>query len=312
MASTAKLQYFGTEGSTSSDHARIPPFRFRTLRKPALRKKFHRFGRTLAAAAMRHDFARAVEFIHAARKVAERNQVAAEIANLILVRLAHVEDEEIVAAIEPRLQLSRSNLRHGGLRRRGFFAANAAELRIVDQFGDGGMIAANRAFRILAQLQLAETHRQRVEQKQAPDERLAFADDELQRLRGLNRADDSGQHAENSAFRAGRDKARRRRLRIQAAVARPVRIAEDCDLTLEAENRAVNIRLAEQHAGVVDEIARGEIVGAIDDDVVVLEQIERVFAGQPRFVAIDLDIGIQIAEALGRGFDLRPADISRC
>jgi hypothetical protein len=28
-------QYFGTEGSTSSDQARIPPFRFRILRKPA-------------------------------------------------------------------------------------------------------------------------------------------------------------------------------------------------------------------------------------------------------------------------------------
>src|SRR6266852_9678495 len=32
-------QYFGTEGSTSSDHARMPPFRLRILRKPALRRK---------------------------------------------------------------------------------------------------------------------------------------------------------------------------------------------------------------------------------------------------------------------------------
>src|SRR5258708_14804250 len=32
-------QYFGTEGSTSSDHARIPPLRLRILRKPALRRK---------------------------------------------------------------------------------------------------------------------------------------------------------------------------------------------------------------------------------------------------------------------------------
>jgi hypothetical protein len=33
-----KTQYFGTEGSTSSDHARIPPFRFEIFRKPALRR----------------------------------------------------------------------------------------------------------------------------------------------------------------------------------------------------------------------------------------------------------------------------------
>src|SRR6202161_3876607 len=32
------IQYLGTEASTSSDHARIPPFRFNTLRNPALRK----------------------------------------------------------------------------------------------------------------------------------------------------------------------------------------------------------------------------------------------------------------------------------
>src|SRR6266480_1200471 len=37
--SPQKNQYFGTDGSTSSDHARMPPFRLRTLRKPALRKK---------------------------------------------------------------------------------------------------------------------------------------------------------------------------------------------------------------------------------------------------------------------------------
>src|SRR5215472_19091932 len=32
-------QYFGTDGSTWSDQARMPPFRLRILRKPALRKK---------------------------------------------------------------------------------------------------------------------------------------------------------------------------------------------------------------------------------------------------------------------------------
>lgn len=34
-----KLQYLGTDGSTSSDHARMPPLRLRILRKPALRRK---------------------------------------------------------------------------------------------------------------------------------------------------------------------------------------------------------------------------------------------------------------------------------
>ena len=116
---------------------------------------------------MRDDLARAVEFVHAARKLAERNQMAADIADLIFVRLANVENVDIVAAIEPRFQLARSDFRNGRRRRRSLLAANAAEFRVVDQLGDGWMVAANRAFGILAQLQLAELHAERVEQQQA-------------------------------------------------------------------------------------------------------------------------------------------------
>ena len=105
-------QYFGTLGSTSSDHARIPPFRFDILRKPAPAQKFHRFGGPLSAAAVRDDLARAVELVHAPRQFAERNQVPVDIADLIFVRLAHVQNVDIVAAIEPRLQLRRRNFRN--------------------------------------------------------------------------------------------------------------------------------------------------------------------------------------------------------
>ena len=64
------------------------------------------FGGALAAAAMRYDFARSVEFVHAARKFAERDQFPVEIADLIFVRFAHVENEKIVAFVEPRFQFA--------------------------------------------------------------------------------------------------------------------------------------------------------------------------------------------------------------
>jgi hypothetical protein len=51
---------------------------------------------------MSHDFARAVELVDAFRKIAERDQVATQIADLIFVRFANVEDVEIVSAIETR------------------------------------------------------------------------------------------------------------------------------------------------------------------------------------------------------------------
>jgi hypothetical protein len=54
-------------------------------------------------------------------------------------------------------------------------------------------------------------------------------------------------------------------------------------LPFETENRAIDVGLAEQDAGIVDEIASGEIVGTIDDDVEVPEEFEGVGAGELRF-----------------------------
>src|SRR5580693_3175799 len=67
-------------------------------------QKVHRLGRTLAAAAMRDDFPRGIQLVHAARQLAERNQMSMQIADLVFVRLAHIQNEKIVSAIETRLQ----------------------------------------------------------------------------------------------------------------------------------------------------------------------------------------------------------------
>src|SRR5580698_955857 len=133
------------------------------LAKACALQKFHGFGRTFAAAAMRHNLSRAVEFAGAFGEITERNQMAAKIANLIFVRFAHVEEVQIVAAVETGLQFARRDLRHRSLRGRRFFSTHAAEFRIVDQLGEGRMRAAHRAVQILAQFQFPETHGQRIE-----------------------------------------------------------------------------------------------------------------------------------------------------
>ena len=64
------------------------------------------------------------------------------------------------------------------------------------------MRAADGAVRVLAQLEFAELHTQRVNQQQATDERLAFAEDQLDDFRGLYHTHQSGQDAEHPALRA--------------------------------------------------------------------------------------------------------------
>ena len=112
-------------------------------------------------------------------------------------------------------------------------------------------------------------------------------------FRGLDAADDAGQHAEHAAFRAARHHAGRRRFGIKAAIARPAQVRrEHAGLAFEAEDRAIDVRLLEQHAGVVGEVARREIVRAVHHDVVGADEVERVFAGDARVVEDDFDVRI--------------------
>src|SRR5262245_14075189 len=103
----------------------------------------------------------------------------------------------------------------------------AAELLVVDQLRDGGMLTAHRTLRIAAQLVDAQLHAERIEVYHAADERLADAEDELDRFERLHAADQTRQHAEHSGFGAARCGARRRRLGEQAAVARSLVRRED-------------------------------------------------------------------------------------
>ena len=147
--------------------------------------------------------------------------------------------------------------------------------------------------------------------QQAPDERLAFAENQLDDLRRLDHADQPGQDAEHAALRAGRNEARRRRFRVEAAVARTLFGRKDTRLAFKAKNRTVGVRLAGEHAGVIDQVARLEVVRAVGDDVVVAKDIERVRAGQHHVVLDDLCAGVERGQFVGGGVDLQSADIGR-
>src|ERR1700733_1002131 len=170
------------------------------------------------------------------------------------------------------------------------------------------MIAAHRATVILAQLQFAELHRQRIEKQQTAFQAFASAQDELDCFHGLDRADDARKHTKHSTLSARRHEAGRRWFRIQAAVARTVRHAEDSDLALKSENGAVHVRLAEKDARVVYEIASGKIVRAINDNVEILEELQGVFTGELGFEGLDLDVRVEIRKTSLRGCSLRLTD----
>src|ERR1700678_145338 len=140
--------------------------------------------RFLAAAthlAVGHDLPALIQLTYAILQVAQWNEIPADLRDFVFMRFAHIEEEVVLARVALLLERSYRNLldtvnQWRVSRRRRLYAA---KLLVINQLGHGGMRAASRAIRILAQLELAEAHVQRVHQQQAPDERLALAQDQL-------------------------------------------------------------------------------------------------------------------------------------
>ena len=97
----------------------------------SLAQEVHGLGATNTTAAMGHNFLAGVEFVYAVGEIAQWNQVPAEIADLVFVRLADVEYEYIVTAVEALLQFFHLHFRCGHFRSP-LFSPNAAEFLIVD------------------------------------------------------------------------------------------------------------------------------------------------------------------------------------
>src|SRR5262249_32458358 len=173
--------------------------------------------------------------------------------DLIFVRLADIDNRELVATVEPLLEVDGRDF--GGVgcighRRWLRGCVDAAELLVIDELCHRRVRAADRAIGILLQLQLAEFHPQRGVDQEPPDERLAYPEDQLHRFGRLDDADDARQHAEDAALGAARHEPWRRWFRIQAAVARTFGGREYRRLSFEPEDTAVRVRLAQDHARV--------------------------------------------------------------
>src|SRR5262245_41583699 len=94
-----------------------------------------------------------------------------------------------------------------------------------------------------------------------------------------------------------------------AAVARAVTGLEDRDLTLEAVDRAVDDRDVVPDRGVVHEVARREVVGAVDDHLpAVGKDPLDVLGAEPLAVGRDLHVGVQRLDRAPRTVDLRRAE----
>src|SRR5438067_1831079 len=173
------------------------------------------------------------------------------------------------------------------------------------------MTATDRTTGIFFERQLTELHLPTVEEQEPGNEWVAESDDQLDHFQRLQRSDNSRQHTEHAAFRARWNEIGWGRLAVQTPITWTLRGGEHGDLSVEPEHRSVHVGLGEQHARIVDEIARRKIVGAIDDDVEAAEDVQRVRRGQSIGERFDLDVRVDVVQSVPRCIDLAQADFRR-
>ena len=81
-------------------------------------------------------------------------------------------------------------------------------------------------------------------------------------------------------------------------------------MAFKAEDRSVDVWFAGQHACVIDEIACREVIGAVGDDVEVLEQFQGIVTGEPRIKGADIQERVHCLELLSGRLQLRAANVS--
>src|SRR5207237_6522099 len=118
----------------------------------------------------------------------------------------------------------------------------------------------------------------------------------------------AGEGAEHARLGAVRDEAGRRRCRKEAPVATLAGF-EDGGLTVEEENTAVHEDLICEVAGVIHEIPGREVVRAVNDEIVLRDDLHRVVGGERRVMDNDVYVRIVREKRLLRRFGLLPADV---
>src|SRR4051794_18387457 len=174
-----------------------------------------------------------------------------------------------------------------------------------------GLGAAGAAVRAPAGTNLPHGAALAVDLEEPVGERLADPGEELQRLRGLEGADDPRHRAEHARDGARVGGVWRGRAREGAAEARrPARVHAHHQAAV-AERGAHDRADALPHAGLVDGVAAGEGVGGVDDDVLADDECRCVVGTEARPVLLDDDLRVEEAQLGRRAPHLGHADVGR-
>ena len=143
-------------------------------------------------------------------------------------------------------------------------------LLIVDEMIDGRAVAADFAGCTLLYLDGAEVHRLGIEREQSVVAQFAHTEEVLQRLCSLDGSEHTGDGTKDSCLATGRNSACWSWFLEETTVtSRAWKMGEG--LPLESQDAARRECLAQSHTGIIDEELHREVVGAINDEILWLD-----------------------------------------
>jgi len=99
------------------------------------------------------------------------------------------------------------------------------------------------------------------------------------------------------------------RFGVKAAIAGPPHGVEYRNLALESEDAAVDVGFSQEDTGIVDEVAGGKVVGAVDDEVIVAQDRQRILGIEMDAMRLHPDVGIDRGNTLPRRVQLGAPDV---
>ncbi|VXB94536.1 hypothetical protein PSCLAVI8L_220047 [Pseudoclavibacter sp. 8L] len=192
----------------------------------------------------------------------------------VLVRLAHVD--QLAARVPNRIEVERGRPRLRGcsvLLRSGRCCRRP---RACCPFGSGACHVVAGGVIGCSERHLGDAHRERLDDEEPAEQHLADPGDELDRLGRHHRAHDAAERAEHTRLGTRRHRALRWRLGEHVAQGdalrrRRRRRPEHGELRVETQHGAPHERQAEARARVGHGVARREVVGAVEHEVVAPE-----------------------------------------
>src|SRR5438477_12577803 len=148
--------------------------------------------------------------------------------------------------------------------------------------------------------------------QETPEEIITPGDNQLDRFQRLTNSDQTGDNTENSGFGATWNGLRRWRLWEEAAVTGSAKMRrKKRGLSFELVDRAVDVWFPFPNAHVAGKVTRRQIIGTIDYDVVIADQLDGVAGGQSCRVGLDDDRWVDGKQTRARRIGFLAATVVR-